>query len=253
VATLNPTAYSTLKPFQDLFETGRPMLVYHKLGTRPKNVRIKGLYLGKTLFEKQMTELRAAGFATTPYAELPKESNNGKHIALTFDDGFSSAFKHAMEPLARNKFHAIQFLVADRIGQFNEWEVMQGEVREPLMDAKQVKDWIGAGHEIGAHSLTHPYLTRISLREAREQIFSCKKKLEDIFGLPIRHFCYPYGDWNPAVRDLVMEAGYATACTIDFGVNTVATPAFELRRITARYQSLSLKALKARIARFRKG
>jgi len=116
------------------------------------------------------------------------------------------------------------------------------------MDEKQVRDWIDAGHEIGAHSLTHPYLTRISLREAREQIFSCKKKLEDRFGVPVLHFCYPYGDWNPAVRDLVREAGYESACTIDFGVNTAATPPFELRRITARYQSISIKALKARIA-----
>ena len=32
-------------------------------------------------------------------------------------------------------------------------------------------------------------------------------------GKPIAHFCYPYGDWNEPVRDLVMEAGYLTACT----------------------------------------
>jgi peptidoglycan/xylan/chitin deacetylase (PgdA/CDA1 family) len=245
----HPTAYTSLKPFTELFGTGRPMLVYHKLGMRPKKVRIKGLYLGSRLFEKQMQELRAGGYTTPAYGQFPSKSNPAKTITLTFDDGFASAFKHALEPLARFEFRAIQFLVADRIGQHNEWEVLQEEAREPLMDEKQVKDWIGAGHEIGAHSLTHPYLTRISLREVKEQVFSCKKKLEDRFGVPVRHFCYPYGDWNPAVRDLVMRAGYETACTIDFGVNTTATPHFELRRITARYQSVSIKALKARIAR----
>jgi peptidoglycan/xylan/chitin deacetylase (PgdA/CDA1 family) len=247
---LMPTAYTTLKPFAELFAMGSPMLVYHKLGKRPQKVRIKGLYLGERLFERQMKELRAGGYSTPGYGQMPAKGNGNKHITLTFDDGFASAFEHAMEPMAKNGFRGIQFLVADRIGQFNEWEVLQGEVREPLMDESQVRDWLGAGHEIGAHSLTHPYLTRISLREAREQIFSCKKKLEDRFGVPIKHFCYPYGDWSPAVRDLVREAGYASACTIDFGVNTAATPAFELRRITARYQSISIKALKARIARF---
>ena len=245
-----PTAYTSLKPFMDFFATGRPMLVYHKIGTRPEKVRIKGLYLGRQLFERQMEELHDAGYATPAYGRLSATANAARQVTLTFDDGFASAFKYAMEPLARHGFHAIQFLVADRIGQFNEWEVLQGEAREPLMDESQIKDWLGAGHEIGAHSLTHPYLTRISLREAREQIFSCKKKLEDRFSAPIRHFCYPYGDWNPAVRDLVMRAGYETACTIAFGVNTAETPPLELRRITARYQSISIKALKARIARF---
>jgi peptidoglycan/xylan/chitin deacetylase (PgdA/CDA1 family) len=225
------------------------MLVYHKLGTRPEKVRIKGLYLSKLLFDRQMEELHAGGYSTPLYGQFPATGNSAKNITLTFDDGFASAFNHAMEPLKRHGFRAIQFLVANRIGQYNEWEVVQGEAREPLMDESQVKDWIAAGHEIGAHSLTHPYLTRVSLREAREQVFSCKKKLEDRFGVPIRHFCYPYGDWSPAVRDLVVKAGYESACTIDFGVNTTATPAFELRRITARYQSVSIKALRARIGR----
>lgn len=245
-----PTAYTSLKPFTELFATGSPMLVYHKLGARPQKVRIKGLYLGEKLFERQMKELRANGFSTPGYGQWGAKANGDKHVTLTFDDGFASAFTHAMKPMAEQGFRAIQFLVADRVGEFNEWEVLQGEVREPLMDEKQVKDWLGAGHEIGAHSLTHPYLTRISLREAREQIFSCKKKLEDRFGVPIKHFCYPYGDWNPAVRDLVREAGYESACTIDFGVNTAGTPAFELRRITARYQSISIKAIKAQIKMF---
>ncbi|MDB6108772.1 MAG: polysaccharide deacetylase family protein, partial [Pedosphaera sp.] len=60
-----------------------------------------------------------------------------------------------------------------------------------------------------------------------------------------------YGDWNAAVRDLVRAAGYETACTTEFGVNTGATAAFELKRITARHQSISLKALRERLARFK--
>src|SRR5277367_566758 len=209
-----PAAFTNLKPFTKLFAAGQPMLVYHKLGVRPEKVRIKGLYLGARLFERQMAQLHEAGFVTPVYGRPPAAANGARHVTLTFDDGFASAFKHALEPMARRGFRAIQFLVADRIGQFNEWEVVQGEVRERLMDAGQVKEWMSAGHEIGAHSLTHPYLTRISLREAREQVFSSKKKLEDRYGAPIRHFCYPYGDWNPAVRDLVIGAGYETACTI---------------------------------------
>ena len=104
-------------------------------------------------------------------------------------------------------------------------------------DAVQVHEWMAAGHEIGAHTCTHPWLTRIPLAEAREEIFASKARLEDLFGSPVRHFCYPYGDWNPAVRDLVVEAGYATACTTEPGLNRPEGDPFRLRRLTARYAS----------------
>ena len=142
-------------------------------------------------------------------------------------------------------------MTADRIGGRNEWEIQEGEARQSLMNETQVKEWLAAGHEIGSHTLTHPFLTRLSLVKAREEICASKKKLEDRFGRPIRHFCYPYGDWNLAVRDLVIAAGYGTACTTEFGVNTKATPPFELKRVLARYQSISFKALKERLTRAR--
>ncbi len=226
-----------------------PCLTYHKIAPRPPGVRIKGLYLSPRLFKKQMAELAEEGFTTPPYGQVPAVTNGGKHVALSFDDGFVNAFEIALETLAQYKFRAIQFLVADRIGQFNEWEVQLGDVREPLMDNSQVREWLAAGHQIGAHTLTHPFLTRVSIREAREEIFSGKKKLEDLFGLPVHHFSYPYGDHSPVIRELVSEAGYTTACTTDFGVNTAATHPLELRRIMARHRSISIKAIKARLAR----
>ncbi len=245
-----PPYYTSLKPFRGLFDAGTPCLTYHKLGPRPRGVRLRGLYLGARLFERQLSELREAGYRTVGPGEVTgRDGNPDRHIALTFDDGFANVLRHGLPPLARHGFRAIEYLVADRLGGFNEWEAQEGEVREALMDAAQVKDWLAAGHDIGSHTLTHPHLTRVSPSRAREEIFTSKKKLEDTFGVPVRHFCHPYGDWNAAVRDLVVAAGYETACTTEFGVNGAATTPFEIRRITARHQSLSLKALQARFAR----
>jgi peptidoglycan/xylan/chitin deacetylase (PgdA/CDA1 family) len=154
-----------------------------------------------------------------------------------------------MAPLAAHGFHAIQFLVAGRLGCPNDWEMQEGEAAEPLMEEAQVREWLAAGHEIGSHTLSHPFLTRISFRQAHEEVTASKKQLEDRFGVPVRHFCYPYGDWNTAVRDLVVAAGYETACTTEFGLNTAQSPRFELRRILARYRSISLKAIKERLTR----
>ena len=221
----------------------------HKLGPRPRGVRLKGLYLSARLFERQLGELRAGGFQSASPGELREgEGNPGKKITLSFDDGFANVLRHGLAPLARHGFRAIEYLVADRVGGWNDWEMREGEVREALMDAEQLKDWLAAGHEIGAHTRTHPYLTRVTAAQAREEIIASKKKLEDLFGVAVRHFCYPYGDWNTAVRDVVAEAGYETACTTEPGVNTAATPRFELKRIMARYQSISFKALKERFA-----
>jgi len=249
-----PAYYTGLKPFGGLFAAGVPMLMYHKLGPRPPRVRLKGLYVSKQLFERQLAELLRAGF-TTGDCGLPREqsANPQRRIILTFDDGFANVLTHGLEPLARNGFRAIQFLVADLLGRSNEWEAREGEARESLMDAAQVKEWLAAGHAIGSHTLTHPYLTKIDGASAREEISASRKKLEDVFGVPVVHFCYPYGDWSPIVKELVGEAGYESACTTEFGVNTAETPAFELRRITARYQSTNFKTIKARLTRFARG
>ncbi len=249
-----PPYYTSLRPFSKLFATGVPWLMYHKLGPRPTGVRLKGLYISRALFERQLSQLRRAGF-TTPGcgAPPPGDGNAGRRLALTFDDGFANVLEHGLEPLARQGVRAIEYLVADHLGGWNDWEVAEGEVRQPLMNEDQIREWLAARHEIGSHTLTHPFLTRLSTERAREEIVVSKKKLEDRFSLPVRHFCYPYGDWNPAVHELVLAAGYETACTTEFGVNTAATPRFELKRIQARYQSLSLKAFKERLGRALRG
>lgn len=243
-----PTQYHALGPFEKFFQTGLPVLMYHKIGARPRRVRLKGLYLGTALFARQLAELREAGYRTPPLAEvLQIPGNPGRQIILSFDDGFRNVFQNALPLLRENRMRAIQFLVPTQIGKQNEWDLREGEAPEALMDASEIREWLAAGNEIGSHSMSHARLTRLSVRDAREEIGASKKQLEDLFGLSIEHFCYPYGDYNVAVRDLVAEAGYRTACSTQFGVNTPATSPFELRRITARYPSRSLKSLRARL------
>ncbi|MGH7967557.1 MAG: polysaccharide deacetylase family protein, partial [Limisphaerales bacterium] len=87
----------------------------------------------------------------------------------------------------------------------------------------------------------------LSASKANEEIVTSRKSLEDRFGLRIQHFCYPYGDWNETVRDLVEAAGYKTACTTNSGVNVGETSPLELKRFTARYPSRNLKAIWTRL------
>jgi peptidoglycan/xylan/chitin deacetylase (PgdA/CDA1 family) len=245
-----PLYYSSLPPFKELFRTGLPILTYHKIGRRPLGARLKGLYLSQSLFRSQLRELRRADFALVSLAVAGKGSvPKGRPIVFTFDDGFRSVVDQALEPLAEHRWGAIVFLVSRLLGKTNEWDVPTGEKPEPLMDVAQVRDWLAAGNEIGSHSLTHPRLSLLPEDQAREEISASRKQLEDVFGVSVEHFCYPYGDWNERVRDLVAAAGYRTACTTEPGINTSDTHPFALKRITARYPTRSLRNW---VARFRR-
>ena len=241
-----PAYYSRLAPFRALFEQGKPILTYHKLGARPRGVRLKGLYLSQELFKVQLAELKTAGFTSGSLAAWAG-GEASRQVVITFDDGYVNVLRHGLEPLDQAGFKAIQFLPANLLGKCNQWDVGLGEAPEAIMDVSQVREWLAAGHEIGSHSRTHPYLSRLSVAGARQEITDSRKQLEDLFGRSIQHFCYPYGDWNQVVHDLVQEAGYQTACTTVPGVNNPADSPFALKRFTARYPSRNLKAIWSRL------
>jgi len=244
-----PEYYTALAPFQDVFRNGTPVLTYHHIGPRKRGARLKCLYVPRRLFQAQLAELRHAGFTTESFrAPVSPSAPAQPRIALTFDDGFLDVFENALPLLLTHKFTSIQFLVSDLLGKTNEWQQAQGDVVEPLMDDSQIRDWLAAGQAIGAHTRTHPRLTQVPLAQAREEIFGSRKSLQDRFGIPIDHVCYPYGDWNPQIRDLVREAGYQSAYTTTPGMNGSADSPFELKRFTARYRSRNLKNLFPRLS-----
>lgn len=225
--------YVFLEPAQRRLMTGGlPIFNYHKIAPSPPRTRDPFLYVRPDRFDEQLAGLRNAGYRSASLSEFPLPRDDfPRKAVITFDDGCVNVLAHGLGILARHQFRAIQFLVAGRLGRQNDWDIAKGDVPEALMDAGQVRQWLGAGHEIGSHSMAHRNLRHLSPPQAREEIFASKKLLEDSFGVEVRHFCYPYGSWNPAVRELVAEAGYATGCTMRFGVNPATADKFALRRI----------------------
>lgn len=234
-----PDYYSELRPFLKDFNEGHPILCYHKIARPPAKARIKGLYLDPDLFLSQMNEISQAAFISM----LPNEATHskGSSITITFDDGFANNLTAAAPLMQQSGIRAINYLVADRIGQTSDWEASEGGEADSLMNESQIRDWLAAGHWIGAHTCTHPRLSQITRDRAREEITAGRKKLEDRFGIPVEHFAYPYGDYDDSTVELVREAGFKTACTMHRGINLTETPALELKRWTARYPSRTLK------------
>jgi peptidoglycan/xylan/chitin deacetylase (PgdA/CDA1 family) len=68
--------------------------------------------------------------------------------------------------------------------------------------------------ELGAHTRTHPYLSRQSLAGQREEIAGGREDLESRIGRSVRYFAYPGGDYDErtlsAVRESKFDAAFAT-------------------------------------------
>lgn len=236
-----PHNFSRLAPFLPYCDEAVPIFMYHKVGATPRGVKHRSIYLSQRWFNNQMRELSEAGFRSVSLSDWSTFGPGERRCVLTFDDGSRTVLRKGSSEMAKYGFKGIQYLVADQIGGFNEWDVQQGEVRDDMMTEAEVREWLAQGHEIGSHTVSHPRLTKISRDKAKEEIFASKARLEDRFGVPIRHFCYPYGAWNTAVRDLAGEAGYETATTTDPGLASRVPDPLALPRIGARYPKRSAR------------
>ena len=91
--------------------------------------------------------------------------------------------------------------------------------------------------EAGAHTQTHPILSRISDPGAlRSEIAGSRTRIEAALGQPVRHFCYPNGtpaDYDQRTIDIVRELGFETAVTTIDGSNPPGCGLYELRRTGA--------------------
>src|ERR1700734_880208 len=96
-----------------------------------------------------------------------------------------------LEVLARHNVRATFFM----IGRF---------VRERPAIARAVHS---AGHLVGNHTMTHPWLAWQSERVIRDELRSCNHALEDVLGVPVHYMRPPHGARRPAVLRVARELG----------------------------------------------
>jgi peptidoglycan/xylan/chitin deacetylase (PgdA/CDA1 family) len=68
--------------------------------------------------------------------------------------------------------------------------------------------------EIGAHTVTHPILTRLPIQAQRSEIQGSRQVLSALAGKPVRYFAYPGGKYDRDSVDLVKAAGYEAAFAV---------------------------------------
>ncbi|MFD1195068.1 polysaccharide deacetylase family protein [Seohaeicola saemankumensis] len=87
------------------------------------------------------------------------------------------------------------------------------------------------GVTIGAHSHCHNLLDQIPMKQARESVLTSRALLQEWTGQDVRHFAYPNGNHNAALRGMLRDAGFATAVALDNGLALPGGDAFALSRI----------------------
>ena len=137
----------------------------------------------------------------------------GRTVVLTFDDAYRDFVTAAWPLLRRYGFMATVFVAADHVGGRAEWDRPYGEPAE-LASWDELRRLAGAGVELGSHSGSHPFLTRMDLPAAMAEGRRSRERLEQrAVGRPIVAMSYPFGDHNLLVRRAMAACGYAGAVT----------------------------------------
>jgi peptidoglycan/xylan/chitin deacetylase (PgdA/CDA1 family) len=203
-----------------------PILYYHyirQITPTAQNQLSVALSISPALFAQQMALLHVEGAHPITLAML-MDALEGKSplpahpVVLTFDDGYADFATNVEPVMVRYGFVATDYVVSGFLN------------RPRYMTAAQVQQMDAAGMVIGSHTVHHVNLATMPLPLALAEIEGGKAALEQLLGHPVLDFAYPYGGFNPAVEQLVQQAGFRDAASTMGGDAQSLADRFELRR-----------------------
>ncbi len=105
-----------------------------------------------------------------------------------------------------------------------------------MMQPEQLRGLRSLGMEIGAHTRTHPILTRLSRSAACDEMAGGKADLERILDEPVELFAYPNGvpgqDYAAEHAKMAEECGFRAALSTAWGAASMRSDRFQLPRFT---------------------
>jgi len=105
-----------------------------------------------------------------------------------------------------------------------------------MMAPGQVRALRTRGMDIGAHTISHPILTKLTHRAAAAEIGGGKEELERIIGERVRLFAYPNGmpgnDYAGEHAQMARDCGFEAAVSTIWGSASMRTDRFQIPRFT---------------------
>jgi peptidoglycan/xylan/chitin deacetylase (PgdA/CDA1 family) len=188
-------------------------LMYHGIDS-PGDLSNSPWSLPRRAFAAHLRMLRDEGYTGHTIDALPA-GQPGRHVAITFDDGYRNNLV-AAEALEAAGYSGTFFVVSGSLGGAPCWRDDDGP-RDAIMDAAALRELSARGFEIGSHGDRHERLTHLSAAQARSSLEISRQVLGEIIERPIVSLAYPYGDWNAEILACAEHAGYRNACTTQSG------------------------------------
>jgi peptidoglycan/xylan/chitin deacetylase (PgdA/CDA1 family) len=267
---------------------GGAILCYHNVVAAGKATGEPGLHLDVDHFRAQLSFLERH-YDVLPLREFSRRVSVGQDtrgsVAITFDDGYLGVFDLAWPIMRDMGLPATVFvptdLPCDQGFWWDEPDVVGlttpqqrrlwltdlggdgvrisgsvGPTRGFVPRTHRQASWVriaGAsreGCEIGVHTSTHRNLTLLSDIELHRETAGSREQLKAHTGIDPFCFSYPYGLFDARVRDAVRRAGFDTAVTLEFGLNSSTSDPLALRRMNVP-ASISAAAFEAWVAGLR--
>jgi peptidoglycan/xylan/chitin deacetylase (PgdA/CDA1 family) len=184
-----------------------------------------------------MARLREHGYRTVSLSEAVACLREGRtfpdrSLVITFDDGSRTVYDEAFPALRRYDMSATVFLSVGRPrGQSHQGLSSDGG---PLLTWQEIREMEVCGIEFGAHTLTHPDLTRLPVERIEEEVCGSKTIIEDALGTPVTCFAYPYGRYD-ARSYAIVRKHFVAACSDRLGLVTSGSDPYALERVDAYY------------------
>ena len=210
------------------------VLMYHRIANVEHDPH--GLCVSPVHFAEQLDVLNKK-FETVALPELIRSFSIGKFpiadVALTFDDGFID-FQEAYALLKKADVPATLFPVTGDIA-LPVYIGSEVGIKVPRLPFQDVAKIHAEGLvDIGAHTVTHPFLPEIPEAKQRAEISESKKTLENLVGHSVSSFAYPFGAAYGNTADVVKQCGFQNAFVVwnqswSVGANPFLLPRLQIK------------------------
>lgn len=204
-----------------------PILLYHSVSEHP-SASIAPYTVDSVTFHRHLDVVAAGGATTLTVSEMLAALAAGtvpeRSVLVTFDDGYRDTLTVAAPALAARGMTSTVYVTTGVVGGTSPGG-------DPMLGWPEVSELAALGHEIGAHSHTHPQLDTLPIAAMRREVAGSRSRLQDRSGLPVDSFAYPHGYSDARVRRVVREAGFTSACSVKNALSSPADPALTLSRL----------------------
>jgi peptidoglycan/xylan/chitin deacetylase (PgdA/CDA1 family) len=211
-----------------------PALTFHDLDERPSVISFS-----PSLFRDGMASLSRAGYRKLAMQEVADVLVRDKafperSFGVTFDDGFRSVYEEAFPVLQTYSIPATVFLVVGKKRSRKLDSPLPSFQGRTMLSWKEIREMHRFGVNFGAHTLSHPDLTRLSSELVQEEVREGKAVIEDMLGAEVSWFAYPFGRYNQQTCRAV-GSHFRYACSDKLGFIKKGSDLLALERIDAYY------------------